>query len=208
MKIFGITTVAILAGSTAFAGGMDIAPAPAPVPLAPLPAATPNWTGGYAGLSLGYGTGSAEVEDDEDTTAVDESADIDFDGAIGGVFAGYNYDLGNAVVGAELDLNAANFDLDDDVGSIDEVHRLKLRGGFKAGSALIYGVAGAAYASAEVLGDDFSDTGWLVGLGVDYLVTDNIVAGAEVLYHQFDDFDDTGIDVDATTLQARVAYKF
>jgi len=32
--------------------------------------------------------------------------------------------------------------------------------------------------------------------------------GAEVLQHQFDDFDGSGNDIDATTLAARVSFNF
>ena len=83
-----------------------------------------------------------------------------------------------------------------------------MRAGYDAGNTLIYGVAGAAYAEAEAFGEDLSDTGYVLGAGVDYKVTPNVVVGGEVLYHKFDDFDDTGIDADVTTVQARVAYQF
>lgn len=226
MKILVLSTTALVAGSAAFAGGVDPAPAPAPAPIAPLPVATTDWSGGYAGLSLGYAGADSEGSDiledpDDDDDFLD--VDIDGDGIVGGAFAGYQRDFGNFVLGAEADLNSSNLDFDDDDlgdlfdedendfdggGEIDEIHRLKLRAGYDTGRALVYGVLGGAYASGEFFGDDVSDTGYVVGAGVDYLVTDNITAGAEVLYHQFDDFDDTDIDIDATTVQARVAYKF
>lgn len=200
MKLVMLSTVAILAGSTAFAGGAGPAPAPIAQPVAPLPVASTDWTGGYAGASLGYG--DVEVQDDElDLTA-------DGDGGIGGLFAGYQYDLGSIVLGAELDLNTSNIDLDNDAGSLDQVHRLKLRAGYDAGKALIYGVAGAAYAKVDAGPEDVSETGYVVGGGVDYMLTDNVIAGGEVLYHNFDEFDGSSTDVDATTVQARISYKF
>ena len=142
---------------------------------------------------------------------------------LGGAFAGYQYDFGQYVLGAEIDLNAANLDFDDDdffggdvfddedvesEVTVEQLHRLKLRVGYDAGNTLIYGVAGAAYAQADVFGEDLSDSGYLVGAGVDYKVADNVVVGGEVVYHKFEDFDDTGVDADITSVQARVAFQF
>lgn len=236
MKFITMTAVGALIAGAAHAGG--IAPAPSePLVMAPAtPVAATNWTGGYAGASLGYGAvdadGSPGLEDndfgfDGDDNFDDDEFDIDIDGdgAVGGVYGGYQYDFGSFVVGGEADLNAANLDFDDDgIGdfieggtdsfdndggaSIDQIHRLKLRAGYDAGSALIYGVVGAAYAEAEIFEEDFSDTGYVVGAGVDYQFRSNITLGGEVLYHQWDDFDDTGIDFEATTAQVRVGYQF
>ena len=83
-----------------------------------------------------------------------------------------------------------------------------MRAGYDAGQTLIYAVGGWAYADAEIFGQDYSDNGWLVGAGVDYKFNTNMTIGGEVLYHSWDDFDDTGIDLDATTVAARVGYSF
>ena len=230
-KMIALSTVGVLATSTAFAGGIIAAPVE-PVIMAPAPVVTSDWTGGYAGLSLGYGGIDAEGDDFLEGTDSDEddtfNIDMDGDGVVGGAFAGYQRDFGTFVLGAEADLNAANVDFDednffgddvnidlDDDGNIDNggasfdsIHRLKLRAGYDAGDALIYGVAGPAYASAEIFGDDYSDTGYVVGAGVDYKVRPDITVGGEILYNNWDDFDDTGVDFDATTFQARVAYQF
>ncbi|SHI38085.1 Opacity protein [Palleronia salina] len=193
MKLLTVSAAAIVAASTAFAGGIETAPAPIE-PLAPLPPVSTDWTGAYAGTSLGYGSS------DIGTVA-------DPNGAIAGVFAGYNVDFGNTVVGAELDLNAADFD-DEPTAFIDRVHRLKVKAGYGTGAALFYGTVGAAYASGEVGGASVSDNGYLYGVGVDYAVSDRFHYGLEVLRHEFDDFDNSGIDVDATTVQARFGYRF
>ncbi len=234
MKFMTMTAAGALIAGAAHAGG--VAPAPSePLVMAPAaPVMSTDWTGGYAGASLGYGAvdadGNVDLEDDDFDFGSDDDddfdIDIDGDGALGGIYGGYQYDFGTFVVGGELDLNAANLDFDDDSpldvfdegvsdaldedggASIDAIHRLKLRAGYDAGSALIYGVVGAAYADAEIFGEDFSDTGYVVGAGVDYQFRSNITLGGEVLYHQWDDFDDTGIDFEATTAQVRVGYQF
>lgn len=231
MKFVTMTAAGALIAGAAHAGGVNTAPVQ-PMVVAPAPiVSSPDWSGGYAGASLGYGLidedGLDGLEDPDTQFFGDDNItfDVDGDGAIGGVFAGYQYDFGSYVLGAELDLNAANLDFDDDsfadfiddpstateeTGgvSIDQIHRLKLRAGYDAGNTLVYGVLGAAYAKADILGSDFSDTGYVVGAGVDYKVTDAVNVGGEVLYQQWDDFDNTGVDFDATTFQARVAYQF
>lgn len=230
-KMIALSTVSVLATSAAYAGGLAQAPVE-PLVMTPAPVATTDWSGAYGGLSLGYGgidaAGNDLLEGDDDDEDDVLNIDVDGDGVVGGAFAGYQQDFGSFVLGAEVDLNAANVDFDEDDffggdvnvdfdddgdidnggASIDQIHRLKLRAGYDAGNALIYGVAGAAHAKAEIFGDDYSDTGYVVGAGMDYMVRPNMTVGGEVLYHNWDDFDDTGIDFDATTFQARVAFKF
>ncbi|QHQ37325.1 outer membrane beta-barrel protein [Algicella marina] len=183
----------LLAGNPVYEAPADPVVAPAPVAVAPVGV---DWTGFYAGAQAGYGFGTA-----------DDGADADFDGAFGGVLAGYNYDFGRFVVGSELDLNIADLSIDGG-GEIDQLARLKLKGGVEVGRALLYGTAGGAYANVNAAGGDLSDYGYVVGAGVDYLVSDNIVAGVEYLYHDFNDIDDSGIDATAHTVGAKVAYKF
>ncbi|WP_375262841.1 outer membrane protein [Palleronia sp.] len=232
MKLVTLTAAGALFAGAAYAGG--VAPAPVePVPMAPAPIVMPtqDWTGGYAGLSLGYGRGDGSIDgedldfdadgdgddDDDDDNIIDDIfGEADAEGVIGGAFAGYQHDFGRFVLGGELDLNAADISSEDDDDdavdfdglSIDSVHRLKLRAGYDAGNTLIYGVVGAAYAKAELADREYEGVGGVIGAGVDYKVTPNVVVGAEVLYHDFNDFDDTGLDADATSVQARVAYQF
>jgi opacity protein-like surface antigen len=48
----------------------------------------------------------------------------------------------------------------------------------------------------------------MVGAGVSYMVTDAVFVGGEVDYMQWDEFDNSGVDVDATALTVRVGYSF
>lgn len=182
----------------AFAGGAN-EPLPEPdVMAAPVAIAAPSvdWSGFYAGGALGYGN-------------VDSSGGVlDGYGALGGVLAGYRYDFGSTVAGIELDYDKADVDLDGGASSLDDVARLKLMGGYEFGRALVYGTVGAAQANATVGGADLSDTGYFGGLGVDYAISDSIGVGGELLQHSFDDFDGSGVDLDATTVKARVFLQF
>lgn len=195
MKLLATAGIIAISAFPALAGGMSEPAMTAEPVVAVVPAYTGgDWTGGYIGGQLAYGNANV--------------SDIDGDGASGGLYAGYRYDFGTFVLGAEGGYDWADMTLDGDLGTIDNVGRLKALAGYDMGKTLIYATAGAAYADATVGADDLSDWGWLAGVGVDYMVNDVVSVGAEILYHQFDDFDNSGADVDATTVAARVSYHF
>lgn len=194
------SALASLAALPALAGGPVIvaeepvvAAAPAPVTMAP----NGDWTGFYAGGQLGFadvGSGSGLLDGDNMT---------------GGFLGGYRMDFGQFVGGVEANYDWANVDLGAGAGSLDNIARLKLIGGYDMGNALVYGTVAAVRASATVGGADVSDNGWGAGIGVDYALTDSMTLGAEVMEHKFDDFGGVaGNDLDATTVNARVGFKF
>jgi outer membrane immunogenic protein len=115
------------------AGVAEPAPMPPVDPGRPAPIAGTDWTGFYAGAQIEYGD-----------VGVSGAATDDGTGALGGIFAGYRYDFGSYVIGAELDHNAADIDLPAVGGTLDSVSRLGVEAGFDAGPALIYGTVGAA----------------------------------------------------------------
>jgi opacity protein-like surface antigen len=162
----------------------------------PVVVATPDWTGAYAGGQLGYG--------DIDSNG----AGLDGNGFLGGVHFGYRWDFGQFVFGTELDYDFADIDLGGDTGSLDDVARVKLIGGADLGQSLVYATTGAAYATATVGGADLSDDGWFYGAGLTYAINDQWTLGGELLQHNFDNFDGTGVDLDALTATARVGFRF
>ena len=202
-----ITTMMIVAALTApaltapaLAGGpTEVAPEPVIVP-APVPAPVNTggeWGGAYVGAGIGYG----DVGSSTDT--------LDGNGILGGVQAGYRYDFGTAVVGGELEYDITGTDLGAVAGDqLNAVARLKAMAGADLGRTLIYGTAGYAYADADVGGASLSDDGWFAGFGADYAMSDRLSVGAEVLTHKFDNFDASGVDLDATTAKARINLRF
>lgn len=195
-------SIAALLATVAFAGpalaGGPTVVEPEPVIVAPVEPvmASVDWSGFYAGAQLGY----ADVDSN--------GAGLDGNGLLGGIHAGYRWDFGQYVAGAELDYDTADIDLAGGTSSVDDVARIKLMGGAEFGNTLLYATAGAAYADATVGGVDRSDDGWFIGAGMDVAVSDSLSVGGELLQHQFDDFDGTGVDLDATTIKAKVSLRF
>jgi opacity protein-like surface antigen len=164
--------------------------------LVAAPAATfaQDWTGPYAGFQIG----TAEID-------VDGAAELSGDGESYGIFAGYNIQNGAVVYGGEFDYDVTEYDIADGAAEVDSTTRLKARVGTELGGGLAYGTAGMVWATSPELGDD---SGYLFGIGYDFPVSANMTVGAEVLNHQFDDYNDSDLDVDVTTIKARVSFSF
>lgn len=196
IKTAALTSVIALAAAPVLAGS----PAPAPMdPVIeqPVPVAAPmkgDWTGFYGGIQ----GGGAKIE-------TNDGLEEDGSGGIGGVHLGYDYDLGDYVLGAGVEFDAGNVEIGDDDDALQDVTRLKLRAGYDMGQGLPYITAGAAAANFEEAG---YNEGNFVGLGYEHKVTQNVSAGVEVLRHNFVDLDDGDIDANATTAQARLSYRF
>ena len=189
-----IAAAIAIAGAPALAGSTEPPVTEPPVTqAAPLPVTTgPDWTGFYAGAQLGYA--------DIDTNVSGSNGDV-----IGGLVAGYDFDLGNWVVGGGLDYDFADISVANGAADVESVFRAKLRGGYKLGNGLLYGTGGYAMADTDTLG---SDDGYFIGAGYEHLVTENLSVGGEVLYHEFDNYNSTPVDVDATTVQIRGTFRF
>lgn len=197
-SIAALLATAALA-SPALAGGPTVVQSEPVVTAAPAPVVAPSadWGGFYAGAQLGY----ADIGSD--------GAGLDGNDWLGGIHAGYRWDFGQYVAGAELDYDTASIDLGSVPGDeIDSIARLKFMGGTEVGNSLIYATAGAARATATVGGNDLSDNGWFIGAGFDTAINDRWTVGGELLQHRFSDFDGRGVDFDATTLKAKVSLRF
>lgn len=169
-------------------------PTPAPAePVIATPVAAPitgDWTGGYAGLQLGYADANG-------------SGGLNGDGMIGGLTLGYDYDFGQYVIGAGLDYDWTDIDVGGN--TLESIARLKARAGYDMGAGLAYVTAGAAQAKIDTLG---TDEGYFAGVGYEHMLTQNISLGGEVLYHDFGNFNGSGTNVDATTAQVRATFRF
>ncbi|MER9407189.1 porin family protein [Mesorhizobium caraganae] len=187
-----------------------------------------SWTGGYIGLQAGYAWGNGNV----DQIGGPGFIDTDPDGFLGGVYGGYNYQMSNnIVIGAELDIVYANVDgsgqvflapgVPAGVSATEELNwsgAARLRLGYAADRFLPYIAGGVAFGDIDISNDNgpgsFGDTftGWTIGVGLDYAMTDNLLLRAEYRYTDFgsESFEDFASDVDLKTNEVRfgIAYKF
>ncbi|RVT87381.1 porin family protein [Rhodobacteraceae bacterium CCMM004] len=179
-----------------------LAAGPTPVPmdppvLAPAPVALPSpydWSGLSVGTQLGFG--------DVQTTG----PALQGDGPAFGLRAYYDYDFGPAIAGVGLQYDRTDIDLGG-VATVDSVFRLGARVGVDSGRNFFYGTAGYAYADTDNGAIGGSD-GWFGGLGYEVFLNQDVTVGAEVLYHEFDDFDLGGLEAEAVTLSLSVNYRF
>lgn len=195
MKLITSTLALTMLAVPAVAGSADPAPAdPVVTQAAPSFASGRDWTGAYGGLSLGYGD-------------FEGGAGQNGDGAIGGLFAGYDWDLGDWVVGGAveyqgLDANFAGAD------GVEDLARLKFRAGYDLGDTLVYGALGASSADIDLGAGSTSEEGYFVGVGAERFITDTLTLGGELTYDRFENVGAANTDVDGVSATARLAFRF
>jgi outer membrane immunogenic protein len=214
MKAILLASVGLIALAVP-ASAADLRPRRAPPPPPPPVVAAPfyNWTGFYIGGHLGWG--SAEFE----STLVDPFFPFvagttvrgnDTNGFLGGAQVGFNWQIGQWVVGVEGQISWTDINRDGIVAvgantlvhstGIDFVATLAARFGIAFGNALLYAKGGAAFLDwnssiafagpgAPVVGSNsFGETsyGWMVGAGLEYGFTPNWSAKVEYNFMNFE----------------------
>ncbi|MBS1184241.1 MAG: hypothetical protein H6Q99_4121 [Proteobacteria bacterium] len=176
-----------------------------PIPQAPYaePVAsnTFDWTGAYVGADVGYSWANKA-----------SAAGKDHDAVVGGVFAGYNYQLqNNIVVGGEGEVAYGGADpLASYTGAV------RGRVGYAFDNILVYGTVGGLVGQGEMKGNGTSNTrthvGYQAGAGLEAALTNNITARAEYLYTGTNerDYGAAGgeADLSGNAVKFGVAYKF
>jgi outer membrane immunogenic protein len=229
MRVFALALVAGLASTSAYAADAVIYEPPAPAPVyQEVPIF--SWTGGYIGLQGGALWSNSDIDGDIDVFGPDEGVFGDnFNGGLFGVYAGYNWQTGPWVFGAEGDFNGVWNDetftvntlrfgpRDVEVGS-DYLASLRARIGYAFDRTLIFATGGVAFTqfSANLSDENFVDadqnlTGWTIGAGAEYAFTNNWIGRVEYRYYDFSDdtlegFGDFGVETN--TLTVGVSYKF
>jgi outer membrane immunogenic protein len=225
MKRLLLASVALVAlGVAVPASAADLGvrrgPAVAPVAVAPIY----NWTGFYIGAHIGWG--SAELESTLNDAFFPFDAGTTFgggrqDGFLGGVQAGFNYQIGQIVLGVEGQISWTDIGRDGSIAvdgligtnfidhstEINFLATLAARLGLAFGNALIYVKGGAAFldwsSTVAFRGPDvvngsvsFGDTefGWMVGAGLEYGFTPNWSAKIEYNFMSFD-LDSTNFNI-------------
>jgi len=153
-----------------------------------------NWTGFYVGLNY--------TSSDGELTNAGPTVDVSFEDSVG-LYAGYDFDFGQYVVGGELTFG--KFD-DKATGNETKLYQLQARIGADLGSFLPYVTVGAAKFSA---GDNGSETGVTYGVGGDYRINDSFSVGIAYSVNNFENVQELlGADVKLEQIQMRASYRF
>jgi outer membrane immunogenic protein len=198
-----VFAVAVLAGP---ALGADYGPYRASPQMAAAPFSAYNWNGAYVGLNLGYQFG--------DTT----NWPAEPSGFAGGLQAGFNWQSGQWVFGAETDIQISGAD-DTFAGykfSNPWFGTVRGRAGYALNNVLLYLTAGLAYGRGRVefagMSEGHAQFGWTLGLGVEVGFTPNWSARAEFLYVDLSDhtYGLTGLGhgFESSLLRFGVNYRF
>ncbi len=178
-----------------------------------------RWTGLYFGGTLGYGFGATDVRGGSG------AFDLDNNGGVGTLFAGYNWQAGRAVLGLEADIGTGY--LDDSVGAglglvstdLNVMGSLRARAGYLVTPAfMVYGTAGLAAADFDFRANGLtaSETlfGYQVGAGTELAISPNWSMRMEYVYIDFgpESINHAGLsntyDPDFHTVRAGFAFKF
>jgi outer membrane immunogenic protein len=198
MKRFLVSALLFVTPSLAVAADLiEADPVPVITADASMPAApvSERWGGAYIGLSIGGG----KLWDSLNARGFD---------AIGGGFAGYNWQAGNFVAGVEGAAELANVTFTDGSNvKSKEFYTARVRAGWANEKIFAYGSVGAQYSTSENF-FGAKDTALQLGAGIDYALTDKVALGAEYTHAFYKSFDGTGIDVRTERFLARVSYNF
>ena len=223
MKKYLLASVAalgIVAAGAASAADLPSRKGPVAAPVY-VPAFT--WTGFYVGANAGYGWGNVNT-----SSWFGRSVSIgDLDGFVGGGQVGYNYQIGQFVVGLEADIQGADLNsgrnIFGDSVKTEYFGTVRARLGMAFDRWLPYVTGGWAYGNVKTTAfDTFSGLsissdkthtgGYAVGAGVEYAFTNNLVGGVEYLYVDLGEkrFANSGVKVgtDFSVVRARLSYKF
>jgi len=161
----------LLPASAATAADYDARPYTVASPVAPF-----SWAGMYLGGNAGYQWASVSNNPTHPS------------GPIGGVEVGYNWQIGQFVLGAETDLqlSGANDTFAPWKFSNPWFGTLRGRVGYALNNVLFYGTGGFAYGDLRAERGGFAETqtlgGWTAGAGMEVGFTPNWSAKIEYLY--------------------------
>ncbi|WP_262331707.1 outer membrane protein [Bosea sp. BH3] len=219
MKKYLLASVAALgivaAGAAAAA---DLPSRKGPV-VAPVYVPAFTWTGFYVGGNAGYGWGNVNAGNVFNGRTVSIG---DMDGFVGGGQVGYNYQMGQFVLGLEADIQGADLSTGTnafgDSVSTDFYGTVRARVGVAFDRFMPYVTGGWAYGNVKTtiggLGStDKSHTGgYAIGAGLEYAFTNNIIGGVEYMYVDLGEKSvlNTGVKIgnDFSVVRARLSYKF
>lgn len=237
MKRILLASTVIFAATSAYAADAVIYNEPAPVV-----ADTFSWTGGYIGVNAGYAGGKfkhpfgIDLPNNEPPPPVGPnnfggSVDTTASGFVGGIQAGYNWQMDRTVVGIETDIQTSGLKGEfsaniNDVAGIEAGTKIKWFGTTRVRLGylpterfMVYATGGIAYGKVETYGSiDFpggdvgfssskTKVGYTVGAGAEYAINNNWTVKSEYLYTDLGKNKFTlGEDVISANVEAKSAF--
>jgi len=245
-KIVSLLAVAFSLGVVQAASAADM-PTKGPVYKGPAPVVAYDWSGIYVGGQVGGGwshTTVTNVAGIHFFNFIGDSRSMDDSAFLGGLFVGAQQQFGSFVIGVEggsawgslsqtIQARGPFFAADNYNAKILDLYSVAGRLGYAFDRVLVYGKAGWATASVSTQSDEvpafnhFGNSsarhnGYVVGVGIDYAWTPNLIAGIEYNYYDLRTKTHVGVDtlgpgfsaydVDVhpkvSTVMARLSYKF
>jgi outer membrane immunogenic protein len=211
MRLKLIATVFSAAGLLAGATPGFAADIPVKAPIAAPVVAAFSWSGFYLGANAGYGTGRMSADATIAAGGLGATADLgtDVKGFVGGGQLGYNWQMGQFVIGIEADMNfsdqkASNsvaclgvagclLTVDSKIKSFETVRGrlgytvfdrslVYFTGGWARLSTSTTATATLAGVSATLLDTSNSNNGWAIGAGYEQMIWDRWSYKLEYLY--------------------------
>ena len=224
LLLFGVAALAIAAISSGRAAmAADLVPVDEGV----------DWSGFYIGGHLGYGEADISARPHEGETG-DGNGDVEPNGIVGGMHAGFNWQMDSFLIGVEGDLSATgwseNTEFSDNSSrtfdaDVDWLASLRARLGLALDPALLYVTGGIAFSDGSFLQispdgtavtGDYNAFGGVVGAGGELMLRPNFSIRAEGLWYFFDETEkdfgthdgaETNYD-DAWVIRAGATYHF
>lgn len=186
------------------------------------PSAPNAWKGLYAGAHIGGTIGDvATIEDEKETT--------DLSNWMAGGYVGLDIALGNIVIGVEADATWSLNEGDDTAfgtynitPNLDWLATVRGRVGYAWNQFMFYGTAGFAFTQITYdfgldglrLDEEQTQTGFVVGGGVDIGLSSSLSLRIEALHYGFGENDfklgdrDFKADTDLTTIRTGLTFRF
>ncbi len=216
LAVLGLTAFAAVAANAAGLYSYEGPYGPAPI-----------WTGFYLGVNAGYGWGSSNASTTTEFAPTNYwfassvplvngagTGTVSADGFVGGGQAGYDWQFGHLVLGAEADFGSFNLNGSRTAGAnyiccagsfqmtqsvnADWLLTARARLGWAANRWLVYGTGGVAvtdlshrsifadtFGAAENVNDSAMKVGWAAGAGLEYAFSPNWSLKAEYLHLEF-----------------------
>ncbi len=197
--LLSATGVVAMAGA-AVAADLPGRQAPPPYVAPPLF----SWTGFYLGAQLGYAWGFDDFTATNPFFGTFANNSYNPNGVIGGAHVGYNYQVGQFVVGVEGDVDGTGYSGSRTAGFARLTTEIPVQGSIRArlglalDHALLYVTGGVAFAGIDTTYATFAGydtfgktrTGWTIGGGIEYALNPNWSIRAEYRYADFGSFRD------------------